>query len=211
MDTTWPRGRSLAVGIAWTTTISRSSLTICCPSSIRVSFSSSEEWSDVETLRASFLIVEHYSYILLHPHYLSPVDQVCIYSSQAVFLSGASVFSSVFDVTPGLHGSLGCVFRARFDPTFASIIKNPHRVTKYNIQTQTSTMSHPPWILFFKDSMSHNKMLSLRCLMSCKSWLRLEAAKRKLSHHASHTSFNTTDTNHGTSFVSHSLSRVRGK
>lgn len=76
---------------------------------------------------------------------------------------------------------------------------------------QTNSEIHHPWILFSKDSMNHSKMQSLRPLMSCRSSLRREVAKQRPSPHALPTSFNTTDTSRGTSFVSHSLSRVRGK
>ena len=72
----------------------------------------------------------------------------------------------------------------------------------------TSTMIHYPWILYFKASMNHNRMQLPPCLVSYKSWLPREAVRPEPLHHGLLTSSNTTDSNHGTSFVSHSLSRV---
>lgn len=98
-------------------------------------------------------------------------------------------------------------------PSFASInIQQYLTLVNHTINNTSSfTSNNDPWILFSKGSMNHSKMQSLRPLMSYKFSLRREAAKRRPSHPGLLTSFNTTDTDHGTSFVLHSLSRVRGR
>ena len=155
-----------------------------CANTTRVSFSSLEEWSDVGLNNFPGLRLRRFEVPLVR------VRVRCSASLLQVRGCTKLIVASIVRVY------LLSTINSQQSPLFLPL---------------TSTMVHPPWISYFKDSTNHNKMQLPRRLMSYKSWLPQEAARPEPSHHGLLTYFNTTDSNRGTSFVSHSLSRVRAR
>lgn len=142
--------------------------------------------------------------LLQFPHILTSVFRFC--PSPRSLLQTLAVYMSIWRTSRGMHvtcsGALCAPNSTPPSRQFQSTMR-PSRTKQYQI--------HHPWILFSKDLMNHSKMQSLHPPTSYKSWPLQEVVKQRPSPRGLRTSFNIIDTTHGTSFVSHSLSRVRVK
>ena len=212
----WLARRSRAFGILSTMQRSIEYLRRSCP--LTVTSSSSEECSDFESSCCTPSSLLHCSWSTdrnprrgstLFSQIRSDLAILTIYHRHHRLLSLTTIGNAA-NFSFRFSRLRGC---AKFHPhlrvTYPTIHKQDQHQT--SVQIYHRIMTHHPWISFSKVSINHSEMPSLQSTKFYKFWRLQVAEKRRPSHHALLTSCNTTNTNHGTSFVSPSPSRARGK